>query len=116
MRIEVGPRFLQVGQDLLHHAVVGAVRVPHKQPDIPAVVNEPPDELLHRIDVGGVNLVGAAALVVGASVLHHADSHKIRIARLIRGGRKSKRKVGINMVLRGVHAPLPQGLRAPASR
>ena len=68
IRIEIGPRFLQVGQDLPHHAVVGAVRVPYEQPDIPAVVNEPPDELLHRLDVGGVNLVGAAALVVGASV------------------------------------------------
>ncbi len=83
-RIETGPRFPQVGQDLLHHPVVRAVRVPYEQPDLSAAFDQPADELLHRDDIGGVNIFGVAALIIGTSVLHHADTHQIRGARLIR--------------------------------
>ena len=79
-RLETGPVCPQVGQDLLDHAVIGAVRVPHEQPDPATAIDQPPDEAFHLLDVGGIDLVSLPAVIVGAIVRHDADADGLRVA------------------------------------
>ena len=56
--LEIRPLCPQAGQDLLHRGAVGAVRVPDEQPDLTAIVDQPPDEAGDVGDVGRVDRVG----------------------------------------------------------
>src|SRR5690348_13376466 len=71
------------------------------------------DEALHLLDVGLVERVRLSAVVVGAVIIHDANTDSLRVTRVVWRRGDAEREVQIDVVARGIHTLLPHRVTRP---